>query len=208
MIETGRLLLRRWEPRDRAPFAALNADPEVMRHFPKRLTRSESDAMIGRLEDRWAGDGFCFAAAERRADGAFVGMVGLARVPFALPLTPDGAVEVGWRLARAHWGRGYASEAARAWLGWGFATLGPAEVVAFAGAGQPSLAGGDAPARDAAGPGAVLRPSEARRGASAAAAPALRDRAGRLGRLSPKLWPSAAPTPALDAGWSGRGAAW
>jgi RimJ/RimL family protein N-acetyltransferase len=132
VIETGRLLLRRWEPRDRAPFAALNADPEVMRHFPKRLTRSESDAMIGRLEDRWAGDGFCFAAAERRADGAFVGMVGLARVPFALPLTPDGAVEVGWRLARAHWGRGYASEAARAWLGWGFATLGPAEVVAFA----------------------------------------------------------------------------
>jgi RimJ/RimL family protein N-acetyltransferase len=132
VIETARLRLRPWEARDRAPFAALNADPEVMRHFPKTLGRAESDAMVGRLEARWARDGFGFAVAERRADGAFLGMVGLARVQFALPGTEDGAIEVGWRLARAHWGQGYATEAARAWLDWGFATLAPAEIVAFA----------------------------------------------------------------------------
>jgi RimJ/RimL family protein N-acetyltransferase len=131
MIETARLRLRHWQPRDRAPFAALNADPEVMRHFPKPLSRAESDALVGRLEVRWASDGISLGVAERRSDGAFVGMVGLGRVPFALPLTPAGAIEVGWRLARAHWGRGYATEAAQAWLAWGFATLEPAEIVAF-----------------------------------------------------------------------------
>jgi ribosomal-protein-alanine N-acetyltransferase len=132
MIDTERLRLRRWEPRDRAPFAALNADPEVMRHFPRPLARAESDAMVGRLLARWERDGFCFGVAERRADGAFVGMVGLARVQFPLPRTAPGAIEVGWRLARPHWGRGYATEAARAWLAWGFATRGLAEIVAFA----------------------------------------------------------------------------
>lgn len=132
MIETERLLLRRWAPRDRAPFAALNGDPEVMRHFPATLSPAESDAMVGRLEDRWAADGFAFAVAERKADGAFLGMVGLARVHFPLPRTPDGAIEVGWRLARAHWGQGYATEAARGWLDWGFATEAPSEIVAFA----------------------------------------------------------------------------
>jgi RimJ/RimL family protein N-acetyltransferase len=105
VIETARLRLRSWEARDRAPFARLNADPEVMRYFPKPLSRAESDGLIGRLEARWASDGFNFAVAERRADGTFVGMVGLARVQFPLPGTPDGAIEVGWRLAREHWGR-------------------------------------------------------------------------------------------------------
>ena len=132
MIETGRLRLRPWRAGDRAPFAALNADPEVMRFFPKPLGRAESDAMVGRLEARWASDGFGFGVAERRADGAFLGMVGLARVQVALPGAPDGAIEVGWRLARAHWGQGYATEAARAWLDWGFAELAPEEIVAFA----------------------------------------------------------------------------
>ena len=84
--------------------------------------------MVARIEDRWAEDGIGFAVAERKGDGAFLGMVGLARVRFA-PLA--GAVEVGWRLARAHWGKGYATEAARAWLGHGFGTLGLAEIVAF-----------------------------------------------------------------------------
>ena len=115
MIETARLRLRPWRAGDRAPFAALNADPEVMRFFPKPFGRAESDAMVG-----------------RRVDGAFLGMVGLARVQVALPGAPDGAIEAGWRLARAHWGRGYATEAARAWLDWGFAELAPEEIVAFA----------------------------------------------------------------------------
>lgn len=130
-IETDRLVLRRWLPEDRAPFAALNADPAVMRFFPAPLTRPESDALIVRLEDRWRGDGIGFAAAERRADGAFVGMVGLSRVRFAPTAPLDGAVEVGWRLARAHWGEGYATEAARGWLAHGFGAMGLDEIVAF-----------------------------------------------------------------------------
>jgi RimJ/RimL family protein N-acetyltransferase len=130
-IETERLLLRRWLPRDRAPFAALNADPAVMRHFPAPLTRQESDAVLVRLEDRWRNDGIGFAATERRSDGAFVGMVGLGRVRFAPTAPLDGAVEIGWRLAREHWGQGYATEAARAWLAHGFDTLGLDEIVAF-----------------------------------------------------------------------------
>ena len=128
MIETERLTLRRWQARDFAPFAALNADPEVRAYFPAVLSRAESDAQVARMEDGWARDGFSMAAAERRADGAFLGMVGLARVGFA-PF--EGAVEIGWRLGREHWGQGYASEAARAWLGHGFGALGLEEIVAF-----------------------------------------------------------------------------
>jgi RimJ/RimL family protein N-acetyltransferase len=132
VIETARLRLRPWQARDRAPFAMLNRDPEVMRYFPKPLSRAESDALVGRLEARWGSDGFGFGVAERRADDAFLGMIGLARVQFPLPGTPDGAIEIGWRLSRDHWGRGYATEAARAWLAWGFAALAPEEIVAFA----------------------------------------------------------------------------
>jgi len=132
MIETERLLLRRWQARDRAPFAALNADPEVMAHFLKPASRSESDALVARIEDRWATDGIGFAVAERRSDGAFLGMVGLARLRFPEIGPPiDGALEVGWRLARPFWNQGYAAEAARAWLAHGFGALGAAEIVAI-----------------------------------------------------------------------------
>jgi RimJ/RimL family protein N-acetyltransferase len=132
MLETDRLLLRRWRRADRRAFAALNADPAVMRHFPKVLSRVESDALLARLGDRWAEDGVGFAAAERKADGALVGMVGLARVRFAQAGSPlEGAVEIGWRLARAHWGRGYATEAARAWLAHGFGAMAVEEIIAF-----------------------------------------------------------------------------
>ncbi len=131
MIETDRLTLRRWEARDRAPFAALNGDPVVMRHFPGTLDRAGSDALIARINARWASDGFGFAVAERRADRVFLGLVGIGRM--RMPEVPrlDGAVEVGWRLARAQWGKGYATEAARAWLAYGFGTLGLAEIVAI-----------------------------------------------------------------------------
>jgi ribosomal-protein-alanine N-acetyltransferase len=129
MIETERLVLRPWRADDREPFAALNADPRVMEHFPETLTREASDAMVDRMEGAWREHGFCFAAMERTSDGVFVGMAGLARVPFRAPFTP--AVEIGWRLAQAHWGMGYASEAARAWLEYGFAVFGLAEIVSF-----------------------------------------------------------------------------
>lgn len=123
-VETERLVLRGWQARDRAPFAALNADV-----WTPRLDAAESDALVDRLEALRARDGFAFMAVERRADGAFLGMVGLQRFPGAGALGP--CVEVGWRLAREHWGRGYATEAARAWLDHGFGALGLAEIVAF-----------------------------------------------------------------------------
>lgn len=131
MLVTRRLLLRRWRADDRAAFGAINADPEVMRHFPKRLAQEESDALLVRLQDRWQADGFGFAAVERRADGVLLGMVGLSRVRFGMGFPLDGAVEVGWRLAPAHWGEGYATEAARAWLAYGFGTIGLGEIIAF-----------------------------------------------------------------------------
>jgi RimJ/RimL family protein N-acetyltransferase len=131
MLETGRLILRRWEARDLAPFAALNADPEVAAHFVRPLRRAESDGLVARLRDRWEAEGIAFGVAERKADGAFLGMVGLARIRFDVPGPFDGCVEVGWRLARPHWGQGYATEAARAWLAHGFGVMGLGEIIAF-----------------------------------------------------------------------------
>lgn len=128
-VETERLILRPWLPGDLAPFAALNADPAVMTHFPAPLSRAESDAFVTRLIERSARDGFGFLAVERREDGAFLGMVGLTRVAFA-PIAP--AVEIGWRLGRAHWGQGYATEAAAGWLDHAFDWLGLPEVIAMA----------------------------------------------------------------------------
>jgi RimJ/RimL family protein N-acetyltransferase len=132
-LETERLILRPWKADDRAPFAALNMDPAVMPP-EARLTALESDELVDHFEALWRRDGFAFAVAERRAGGGFVGMVGLQRFPGAEPLGP--CVEIGWRLAREHWGRGYATEAARAWLAHGFEALGVAEVVAFTDAGN------------------------------------------------------------------------
>ncbi len=125
-IDTERLTLRRWRGRDRGPFAALNGDPEVI---APPLARAESDVLIDAFERNWTRDGFAFAAAERREDGVFVGMVGLQRFDGPPPI--GACVEAGWRLARAFWGAGYATEAARAWLAHGFGALGLTEIVAF-----------------------------------------------------------------------------
>jgi RimJ/RimL family protein N-acetyltransferase len=128
-LPTDRLLLRRWRPEDRAPFAALNADPEVMEHFPARLTRAESDAFVDRIEAGFAEHGFGLWAVEVQATGEFIGFTGLAVPSFDAPFTP--AVEIGWRLARPAWGHGYASEAARGALDAAFTRYGLAEVVSF-----------------------------------------------------------------------------
>lgn len=111
MLTTDRLLLRRWHESDRAAFAALNADPEVMRYFPSTRTRAESDALVDRLDAAIEADGFGLWAVERRDSGAFVGFVGLSRPTFDPALV--GQVEIGWRLAREAWGQGVATEAAR-----------------------------------------------------------------------------------------------
>ncbi len=130
MILNGpRLRLRPWRADDAPALAALCADPAVMRHFPATLSRAESDAALGRLMAHDAEHGFCFWALERHAEPGAIGFCGLMRVPFAARFTP--AVEIGWRLAAAHWRQGYAEEAARLSLAAGFGPLGLAEIVAF-----------------------------------------------------------------------------
>lgn len=129
VLRTERLVLRRrWTADDRDRFAALAADPEVMRHYPAPLTRAESDAFVDRIEACFAERGYGLWAVDASALG-FVGYVGLWPADFVAPFTP--AVEVGWRLARNAWGRGIAPEAARAALDDGFARLGAWEIVSF-----------------------------------------------------------------------------
>lgn len=128
-IHTERLVLRRWLEADRAPFAAMNADPEVMAHFPAPLSRAESDAFVDRIEAALDEYGFGLWALEVRSTGAFIGFTGLAVPSFDAAFTP--AVEIGWRLRRGAWGKGYATEAARAALDAAFGQFGLPEVVSF-----------------------------------------------------------------------------
>jgi ribosomal-protein-alanine N-acetyltransferase len=128
-LRTDRLLLRRWKDSDLEPFAALNSDAEVMRHFPKHLTREETASMIERIEIFFDKDGLGLWAVEECEQGDFVGFVGLSKPKFEAHFTP--CVEVGWRLAKHHWGKGFAQEAARAALEDGYKRLGLDEIVSF-----------------------------------------------------------------------------
>lgn len=130
MLSTARLRLRRFRDADRDAFAALNADPEVMEFFPNPLNRQQSDALLDRINANFDRDGFGIWAVE--AAGTLIGMVGLARVPAELPCAP--AVEVLWRLARAGWGHGYATEAASAAMNDGAQHHDLKEIVSFAAA--------------------------------------------------------------------------
>jgi RimJ/RimL family protein N-acetyltransferase len=128
-LRTARLLLRRWRESDHEPFAALNADPKVMEYLPDRLTRAESNHLIARIEARFAACGYGLWALEVRATGEFVGFTGLAVPSFDARFTP--AVEVGWRLARSTWGKGYATEAGLASIAFWFRDAGLDEIVSF-----------------------------------------------------------------------------
>lgn len=128
-LRTARLLLRRWRDEDRAPFAAMNADPRVVEHLPGPMTREASDALVDRIEGNFESRGFDVFAVEVAATGEFAGFVGLTVPRFEAAFTP--CVETGWRLAPAQWGRGYATEAARASLAFGFERLGLEEIVSF-----------------------------------------------------------------------------
>lgn len=128
-LPTERLLLRPWRAADLAPFAAMNADPDVVEFLNGPLTRAESDAMVDRIRTSWAGKGYGLWAVEVIGGPEFIGYVGLWDALFEAPFTP--AIEVGWRLGRGAWGHGYATEAARAALAYGYATLGLPEVLSF-----------------------------------------------------------------------------
>ncbi len=127
--QTPRMVLRQWQDADRAPFAALNADPQVMEFFPAPLARAASDAMADRCQALIAARDWGLWACELRATGQFMGFVGLHEPKADLPCSP--CVEIGWRLARPFWGQGLATEAAQAALRFGFETLGLSEIVSF-----------------------------------------------------------------------------
>ncbi len=129
-LTTPRLILRPWRTEDLAPFAAMNADPEVRRYFATTLTREESDDSVRRYQEHLRVNGFGFWAIEVIGGPSFIGHTGLKHVTFPAPFTP--AVEIGWRLARAYWGLGYATEAATAALQAGFGQFRLPEIVAFA----------------------------------------------------------------------------
>lgn len=129
VIRTERLLLRRWRDEDLEPFAEMNADPIVMQHMPAMLDRAASDALVQRFRDQFERLGYGLWAVERPGIAPFVGFVGLSVPRFSAHFTP--CVEVGWRLARAHWGHGIATEAARAALRVGFELAGLDEIVSF-----------------------------------------------------------------------------
>jgi ribosomal-protein-alanine N-acetyltransferase len=126
-LTTARLRLRRWRKADHEPFAALNADPSVMEYLPAPLTRVESDRLIARIEAGFDRYGYGLWALELRSTGGFLGFTGLEVPSFEAHFTP--AVEVGWRLARSAWGRGYATEAGRASLAFAFEEAGLGEIV-------------------------------------------------------------------------------
>jgi ribosomal-protein-alanine N-acetyltransferase len=125
-LTTPRLILRRWRDEDRAPFAALNADPKVMEHFVAPLNREQSDDMVDRIEAHFDAHGWGLWAVEVKETLAFIGFTGLWT-----PNWQPELVEVGWRLAHEAWGRGYATEAARAALDDGFGRLQLHEIVSF-----------------------------------------------------------------------------
>lgn len=129
MIETKRLILRLWRESDGAPFAELNADHEVMEFLPATLTTAQSDAFVATIRAHWDEHGYGLWAVELKDGTPFIGYVGLAKVHFEAHFAP--AVEIGWRLSRAAWGAGFASEAARAALAFAFDTLSLDQVVSF-----------------------------------------------------------------------------
>jgi len=128
-LPTDRLVLRHWHAADRHPFAAMNADPEVMAHFPATLDRGTSDAWFERMNEGLDRDGYGLWAVARRDDDAWLGMTGLAAPTFDAPFTP--CIEIGWRYPVSSWGQGYATEAARAVLEHGFKVLGLAEILSW-----------------------------------------------------------------------------
>ncbi|MDP9049776.1 MAG: GNAT family N-acetyltransferase [Acidobacteriota bacterium] len=135
-LVTERLVLRPWREFDRAPYAAMNADPAVMTYFASTMTLEESDASLARFKAAYDRDAFGFLVAELRSTGAFAGIIGAQTMRDAVPNLPQPAVEIGWRLPLALHGQGLATEGARATVNFCFNTLDLPEVVAVAAVGN------------------------------------------------------------------------
>jgi RimJ/RimL family protein N-acetyltransferase len=130
-IRTARLILRNWEERDRDLFFRINSDDRVMEFFPFRRNRQQANEFMDVLRDGIAERGFGLAAIELRRTGECIGFAGLLPTDME-PIFPKGTVEIGWRLAPEFWGFGYVTEAAEAWLAFGFEKLELDEIVSFA----------------------------------------------------------------------------
>ena len=128
-LSSGRICLRQWREADRDAFAALNSDPRVMEFFRSPLTRAESDVLVDHIQEHFRERNYGLWAVEVLDVAPFIGFTGLHFAQFSAPFTP--CVEVGWRLAYDYWGHGYATEAARLALGYGFGTLTLPEIVSF-----------------------------------------------------------------------------
>ena len=129
-LETDRLIIRNWEERDRDLFHEINSDPQVMEFFPFRRDRAQSDAMMDKLRGQIDDRGMGFTALELKATGEAIGFAGLHLD--GVNIFPPGTIEIGWRLARPHWGKGYVTEAGRELLRWGFEDLKLPNIVCFA----------------------------------------------------------------------------
>ena len=129
-LETERLILRQWKDSDYPLFAEMSSDPVVMEFYPSTLSREESDAMANKIKGLIADQSWGFWAVERKKDQEFIGFVGLHKPTYELPVTE--CVEVGWRLRKEYWGKGYATEAAKEALRFGFETLKLKEIYSFA----------------------------------------------------------------------------
>ncbi len=123
LLTTPRLILRSWRPEDLPTFAALNADPEVMRYLGHALSTEQADELAEGIQERFVQRGFGMLPVERRSDGAFLGICGINYTPWY----PD--EEIGWRFAREYWGHGYATESAAAWMEWAFTDLGVGRLI-------------------------------------------------------------------------------
>ncbi|WP_404335199.1 GNAT family N-acetyltransferase [Planococcus rifietoensis] len=129
LFESERLGFRWWKAPDREPFAAMNANPDVMEFFPKTLSRAESDALVDRIEVHFDEKGYGLWAVERKENGAFIGFIGLLDVNFDIGI--EDATEIGWRLDQKFWKKGYATEGAKACLAYAFDELGKKEIYSF-----------------------------------------------------------------------------
>ncbi|MAU23514.1 MAG: GNAT family N-acetyltransferase [Martelella sp.] len=131
IAETERLIIRNWEDRDRDLFHEINSDDTVMAFFPMRRTRAESDQLFDMIRAMIAETGYGFPAVELKENGEVIGFTGLNKV-YSADIKPDGTPELGWRMTTRHWGKGYATEAARAMIALAFDERGHDQLVSFA----------------------------------------------------------------------------
>lgn len=129
IFESERLSFRRWEEEDRQPFEAMTADPDVMRYFPKLLSKEEADRLIKRFEAHMDDKGYGMWAVERKLDGVFIGFIGLLEI--TMEIEGQGSAEIGWRLDKQFWKQGYAVEGALACIAYAFGPLAMEQVYSF-----------------------------------------------------------------------------